>query len=260
LATVPTLIQIRERSFSDVLDLALLVVRSRPRAVGLAALAGVAPFALLNAWLTLNPEFPSPVYIALLVLEAPWATAPLTVVLGGLMFGERPSARAVVATIWRGLPAMIVYQLFLRALLLGTFVLYPIMPARLAFLDEVILLERCRFKGVMRRCTMLAGSRGSDLFGYWAAEVFFGGLFVACFWAGTSLIQSALFTSEITWDQPGWSDLYGLRLQVGVWVAIAFFGVVRFLTYIDQRIRLEGWEVKLRLQAVGRAMEEAGRW
>jgi hypothetical protein len=260
LATDPTLIQIRERSFSDVLDLALVVVRNRPKTLGLAALAGVAPFALLNAWLTLNPGFPTFGYLALLVLESPWATAPLTVVLGGLMFGERPSTRHVIATLLRGLPAMIAYQFVIRALLLVTFILYPIMPAKLAFLNEVILLERCPFGGAMRRCSTLSGARGSDLFGYWAAEVFFGGLFVICFWAGTSVIQSALFTSQITWDQPGWSDLYGLRLQVAVWVAIAFFGVVRFLTYIDQRIRLEGWEVKLRLQAVGRAMEEAGRW
>ena len=33
---------------------------------------------------------------------------------------------------------------------------------------------------------------------------------------------------------------------------VAFFAVARFLAYIDQRIRLEGWEVELRLRAVGR--------
>jgi len=41
-----------------------------------------------------------------------------------------------------------------------------------------------------------------------------------------------------------------------VWIAIAFFGVFRFLSYIDRRIRLEGWELELRLKAVGRASEE----
>ena len=254
-----TLIQIRERSFPDLLDLALVVVRSRPKTVGLAALAGVLPFAALNAWLTLDPEFPFLGYLALLALEAPWATAPLTVVLGGLMFGEKPSARRVLATLVRRLPAMIAYQFVLRLFLLFP-LLYLIVPARLAFLDEVILLEGGEFRGVIRRCSTLSGNRGSDLFGYWAAELFFGALFVLCFWAGTDVIQNALTTSELTWDQPGWADLYGLRLQMAVWIAIAFFGVARFLTYIDQRIRLEGWEVKLRLQDVGRAMEEAGRW
>jgi hypothetical protein len=43
-----TLVQIRERSYLDLLDLALLVVRHRPRTLGLAAAAGIAPFAALN--------------------------------------------------------------------------------------------------------------------------------------------------------------------------------------------------------------------
>jgi hypothetical protein len=260
LALDQTLIQIRERSFPDLLDLALVVVRNRPKTIGLAALAGVAPFAALNAWLTLDRDFPFMAYLALIAIEAPWATAPLTVVLGGLMFGEPPTARRVLATLLRRLPAMIAYQLVVRAMLVGVVVLYPLVPARLAFLDEVILLERGKFSTVIRRSSTLCGTRGSDLFGYWIAQLFFGTLFVLCFWAGTDVIQNALTTSELTWDQPGWGDFYGWRLQIAVWIAIAFFGVARFFTYIDQRIRLEGWEVKLRLQAVGRAMEEAGRW
>ena len=39
LAQEPTLIQIRERSYLDLLDLALLVVRHRPRTLALAAAA-----------------------------------------------------------------------------------------------------------------------------------------------------------------------------------------------------------------------------
>ena len=53
-----TLIVIRERSFLDLLDLALLVVRDRPVALGLTALAGIAPFAALNIWLLSDPDFP----------------------------------------------------------------------------------------------------------------------------------------------------------------------------------------------------------
>ena len=260
MATDHTLIQIRERSFPDLLDLALVVVRSRPKTLGVAALAGVLPCAALNLWLTSDPTFPFLGYVGLVALEAPWATAPLTVVLGALMFGDRPTAGQVVRSLVRGLPAMIAYQVVLRAVLMTTVVLYPIVPTKLAFLDEVILLEHGRFWGVFRRGSTLCGRRGSDLFGQWAAQLFFGLLFVACFWAGTGAMANALTSSELTWDRPGLSDFLGLRFQVAVWIAISFFGVVRFLTYIDQRIRLEGWEVKLRLQAVGRAMEEAGRW
>src|SRR4051794_39254233 len=97
----PTLIQIRERSYLDLLDLALLVVRSRPRTLAVAAAAGIVPFALLNAWLLSDPEFPRLAWPLLLFFEAPWATAPMTVVLGGLMFGQSPRPGAIVGRILR---------------------------------------------------------------------------------------------------------------------------------------------------------------
>ena len=49
---------IRERSFLDLLDLALLVVRDRPVILGLTALAGIAPLAALNIWLLSDAGFP----------------------------------------------------------------------------------------------------------------------------------------------------------------------------------------------------------
>ena len=255
-----TLIQIRERSFLDLLDLALVLVRRRPLTLGLAALAGVAPCAAINAYLTADPDFNLIWYFYLLFVEAPWATAPLTVVLGSLMFGDRPTPGGVFKALARGLPAMILYQLFLRAILTGAFVLLPLIPSRLAFMNEVILLERGRLFGVVKRTSILCGNRGGDFFGQWVAQLAFGFLFIACFWFGTGAMISALVTSELTWDQPGLGTFYSVRFQLAVWLAITFFGVARFLTYIDQRIRLEGWEVKLRLQAVGRSLEEAAKW
>ena len=53
------------------------------------------------------------------------------------------------------------------------------------------------------------------------------------------------------------SDFGDLLFQTGVWIAIAFFAVVRFLSYIDRRIRLEGWEIELRLKSVGRRWRRA---
>lgn len=255
-----TLIQIRERSFLDLLDLALVVVRRRPVALGLAALAGVAPCAAVNAYLTSGPGFNPFFDFVLLAVEAPWATAPLTVVLGSLMFGERPTPLGVVKALARGLPALIVYQFVLRVILVGLVVLYPLIPARLAFVNEVILLERGKMFGVPKRSSTLSGARGGEFFGQWLAQLAFGVLFVGCFWFGTGALISALVTSEVTWEQPGVGAFRGVRFQLAVWLAVTFFGVARFLTYIDQRIRLEGWEVKLRLQAVGRSLEEASRW
>ena len=89
-----TLIQIRERSFLDLLDLSLHVIRARPLALVVPASIGIAPWAVLNAWLLSDPSFSTVYWIMLLALEVPWATAPLTLVLGDLMFGipARPAA------------------------------------------------------------------------------------------------------------------------------------------------------------------------
>jgi hypothetical protein len=255
-----TLVQIRERSFLEVHDLALVVVRNRPRALGLAALAGIAPFAALNAWLTSDPEFPLPRFALLVLLEAPWATAPLTVVLGSLMFGQRLSVGQLALRLIRALPMLIVYQLILRGFLIALVVLYPLIPARLVFLNEVILLERDRWWKAPGRCAQLCARRGGDLFAQWMAQVFVGAAFVTAFSLGIDQAASVLTTSELTWETPGWSDLYSLSFQLALWLTIAFFTVARFLTYLDHRIRKEGWEIELRLQDVGRAMEEAQAW
>src|SRR3954464_3486229 len=142
MAQHPTLIEIRERSYLDLLDLALLVVRSRPHTLAVAAAAGIVPFALLNVWLLSDPDFPRLAWPLLLFFEAPWATAPLTAVLGGLMFGQAPGPGAILGRILLASPRLIFVQVILRGLLAGTVVLGWIIPARFWFANEVILLER----------------------------------------------------------------------------------------------------------------------
>src|SRR5271166_5774768 len=109
-----TLVQIRERSYLDLLDLALLVVRLRPRTLGLAAAAGIAPFAALNYWVLSNPETPLAIWPALLFLESPWATVPLTLVLGGVMFDQPPRAGTILWRMTRASPSLIVVHLIWR--------------------------------------------------------------------------------------------------------------------------------------------------
>jgi len=251
-----TLIQIRERSFLDLLDLAMLVVRDRPVTLGLTALAGIAPWAALNIWLLSDPDFSLSFWLALLLLETPWATAPLTVVLGDLMFGVRPRPRRVLKTLLTSLPALILTQLVVRGLLLLFVVTYPLMPAQYAFLGEVILLERVSVFRSLKRSRTLSHGFESELFLRWMGQIFLGSIFALCFWMGARTLTSALAGDELTWYRPGLSDLGGLLFQAGVWIAIAYFGVFRFLSYIDRRIRLEGWELELRLKAVGHAAWE----
>jgi hypothetical protein len=258
-----TLIEIRERSFLDLLDLAILVIRNRPVSLGLAALAGIAPWAVLNLWLLSNPSFPSALWPVLLLLETPWATAPLTLVLGDLMFGIRPRPRRVCSALLTSLPALLLAHVLVRGMLLLLVVTYPLMPAQYAFVDEVILLERdsallergSLFQ-VLRRARVLSSGSEGELFLRWLGQIMLGLIFALCFWMSAQTVSRALAGEELTWYRPGMSDLAGLYFQVGVWIAIAYFGVFRFLSYIDRRIRLEGWALELRLKAVGRALEE----
>ena len=71
-----------------------------------------------------------------------------------------------------------------------------------------------------------------------------------CCYVGSGTILNAVFETDLTWDEPEFSDLLGPRVQAPLWIAIAFGAVVRFFSYIDQRIRIEGWEVELRLKVV----------
>ncbi len=250
-----TLVQIRERSLVDVLDLAVVVVRDRPATLALAAAMGIGPFVALNAWLFRSAtDLAWGIPLVLWTLEAPIATAPLTVVLGGLMFGRRPTVGRVVVTVLRSAVALIVVHGLIRI------ALFFLIPSRLAFANEIILLERGGWWKVLRRGGDLGSGRAGGLFLMGVFQVALAIGFATLSYVGTGRLGQAVMAEDLTWDTPAASALAGLRFQLPIWLVVAFFAVVRFLTYIDQRIRLEGWEVELRLRAVGEAMEAARRW
>ena len=195
-------------------------------------------------------------WILLLLMEAPWATAPLTVVLGDLMFGVPPRPGKVLKTLLAACPAMFLTQFVVRALLLLLVVGYVWMPTRFSFVNEVLLLERLGPIRAFKRSTAIARAFEGELFVRWIGQVLLGATFALCFQHGVETLGSVLGGGELSWEQTGRLDSSDLLLHVGVWIAIAFFAVVHFLSYIDRRIRLEGWEIELRLRTVGRALEE----
>lgn len=251
-----TLIQIRERSFLDLMDLALLVIRRRPITLVLAAAAGIIPFAVLNYWVIHTLGDDPTDWPVILFFEAPWATAPLTIVLGGLMFDQPPHTLAVIGRIVRAFPSFILVHVLLRGLMGVTFFLLPLIPGKLWFASEVILLEKTGGFQALRRCSQLSTDRFGPFFRTALAQLTFGLIFIVCFWIGTGAISSTVFKRSLAWEEPGFTTWSLFRFHFGVWIAIAFCSVARFLIYIDQRIRTEGWELKLRLQTVGRELSE----
>ncbi len=251
-------VQIRARELLEVFDLALVVLRRRPLSIVATAAAGVLPFVVLNrALMMVWPELENG-WAVLLVLEAPLATAPLTVLLGGLMFGERPRAGKMAADLARGATALLFYAGLVRGLAIVSLVLLPFLADRLAFVDEVILLERCRWGKVLNRGKVLGRGTGGEALIRGLVQLLFAGLLMGmCGWALPKFAEA--MTDRWSPSRPD-PMLLSLGVQLGAWVAVAFFGVVRFLAYIDQRIKFEGWEVELRLRSVGAAMEGDRPW
>ena len=251
-----TLIVIRERSFLDLLDLALLVVRDRPVVLGLTALAGIAPFAALNVWLLSGDRSRLGIWVLLLLMETPWATAPLTVVLGDLMFGVRPRIRKIVKTLVVSFPSLFLTHFLVRGSCYLILIGIVLVPARFAFLSEALLLERVGPIRAFGRSQAISRGFGGELFLRWLGQIALGLTFAFCFQKGAETLGSVLAGGDVTWERAAQVDAGDLLFQAGAWIAIAFFAVVRFLSYIDRRIRLEGWEIELRLRAVGHALEE----
>lgn len=212
--------------------------------------------------------------VALLVyLEAPLASAFATVYLGQALFVERPRWRDCVRDVLLFSPRLIWCHVVLRGILVamllvvsidrsssfsGAEVLLLLLVMGVSvrrvtapLLNEIILLERNPLRStrghastVGRRSSMLHGPASGNLItlgftlGIFALPLVV--VLVATFWA-----LVALFAQDL--------EVIPLVLHVGyplaLWLTATYLTVVRFLSYLDLRIRFEGWEVELRLRA-----------
>lgn len=213
--------------------------------------------------------------LTLVCLQAPAAGAFMTCYIGQAVFEERPGRREVVDAArrhWRrwiwalgfqrlAIPAMLVAALrwgqpgsLLWDLLVPGLLLTAAgwMRAVRPFLPEILLLERCPFRRespqvitASRRSQSLHNPLAGDNVGrFLAVSVVLGGLFV-------SLFYTLIFVRGVLTGLWNYLDLVVLLLlyPLSLW-AIAYVSVlIRFLLYLDARIRLEGWEVELAIQA-----------
>jgi hypothetical protein len=262
-----TYIAIRERDYLEILDLSLRVVQRFLAPLGLALLAGVLPMAIVShlwandaAALADDQEWmvQYTLWINILaVLLAPLATAPATLLLGQAMFMERVSPRRIARDFLGSLPQLILFQVGLRGLLMLLIVpaFYPFVFQ--PYLGEIVLLERNPLsqprKGrdpATRRITtsmrvkLLHGGSGGELFGRWLGSLVVGGMLFAMILMAlvgcTQWINGTADVDRLT---------YALCVQLAVWSVLGYFTVVRYLSYLDLRIRREGWEVELKMRA-----------
>ena len=252
-------IAICERSWADNLDLALHVMRAYGRPLIVCSVVLIVPLAVLNHIfiMALQPELMSGdeftvvfYWLACLVLiEAPLATAPITLYLGQALFVEKPSAREAVSSFVRSLPQLTRLQFIVRAILILPVVTWFFPFSMWPYLNEVILLERNPLVGrrgrlsTLKRNTLL--HRGSS--GDYAIRAIGSGLLSVLLITALYLTEDLLVRNLLGFE-PGLTG-WLVEMQLAFWLVAVYFCVVRFLGYLDGRIRNEGWEIELQLRA-----------
>jgi hypothetical protein len=216
--------------------------------------------------------------ICMVFLESPLAMCGVTYFLGQAVFIEQPTMKqvfGVVRTRWFSLLLMLGFVrggLFGLAFALWLYcnpafapeiqlVVYTVLASIVFFLvrsfrpfaPEILLLERCPlFRGrksashdqsYSRRSTWLHSGSG-DLFSVQMGIAFTAIVFVIAMSMGALFLVGVLVG---TWQWGWWMDT--ILFPIILWMMALWETVVRFLLYLNTRIRTEGWEVDLRLKA-----------
>lgn len=262
-----TRIAIRERDFLEVLDLALRTIRAHAGPLLVAWLIGAVPVIALNSLLLVQlfencadaGDYMGAGFLVLMLVvwELPLATAAITLYMGEALFVARPSPRRLAASFVGSLGQILWYQVFMRALLTLPVFTWLFLFGTWPYANEVILLERnqmFRRRGPQeittgRRIRRLHSGFAGEVFGRWFSSLLLGGLLLI------SLVASAFYgQSQLMGDMDLEANDVALAVavvssQIGLWLVLGCFAVVRYLSYLDLRIRREGWEVELLVRA-----------
>lgn len=287
-----THVVIRPRSFSEIGDLTLILIRRYPQAITIGFLVGVLPWAILDAillsWIPLG-ETTEEIFegeavgqrfryiwlmACLVFMQTPLAGVLTTTYIGQAIFETRPTWKSVIRDTLRisanlvlalgiyrcAIPASILVALVfgqpfsplleifgLLALVGYAYVIRSVRP----FLPEILLLERCPMTTKDPK-TLTAGKRSGLLHSPISGDMLGRMIAVSAVNAVLTLaiFYSLVFVAETILMVRQWSLLVTLVfIPFTLWTVAAFDTVLRFVSYMDSRIRLEGWEVELLLRA-----------
>ncbi len=257
-------IAIHERTWADNLDLALQVIRQNAKGVLAAALVGALPFvlinyAIINYWYVRQLAEDTDLFAALLavmlvMIEVPLGTSLVTLYLGQALFVEHPDVRRIARDFASSLPQLFVFQVIVRVPLIVPVLTWIIPYGIWPYLNEVILLERNPITtrqgqvSTMTRNSMLHRG-GGDYLARALGSAAISACLIIALWISQSVVLSMLLGI-----QEGWT-VQVVALQCVLWTVAVYFTVARFLSYLDQRIRGEGWEVELFLRGRRQRLE-----
>ncbi len=276
-----TYIVVRQRNILEIFDLTTQIVRDHAFKLLMALLVGAIPFAvvdflILHRWMDADHFKMGLVLLACLVIsQAPIGTAVITDYLGSVMFLRRANVLRSTRNVLRNYGKLLHLQGVVRGAILLTVlvavmdpdwgietqiayvmvILGPVLCWALLirglrpFVTEVMLLEKplwqrgqqeLRFSN---RSRVLHSRFAAELFGQALVSYFFAALLTICF-IGLLATRSFVFGTSS-------ESLYALATfhSLAFWLAAGFTTVARFLSYINLRIKQEGWEVELKLRA-----------
>lgn len=284
-----TFIAIRDRSTLEIFDLSLHVMVDHFRPLFWLLVIGASPWILFDYWLIgwlTDSIYPVANFYWLMMLlvvnQAQVGTTFMTHYLGQAMFEGRPGIWATVRGVFKTTPYFLwihgvirmVIPVILLGLALGTdqietfaFICFfitafvfvgSLVRAFRPFVSEILLLERTPISKkdektiyFARRSQSLHGS-GSDLFGRAITSAIFALLLgISCFSAFVTVDSVLLISNGSTFS------LQPYYWIIALWMVAGFIAITRFLSYIDVRIRQEGWAVELRMRAEGQKLLKA---
>lgn len=236
---------------------------------------GYDSYALGFGWLTL----------LLIVNQAQVGTAMISHYLGQSMFIGKPKIWDSIKSIWKVPPTYYWLHYGLRGVLpvilfallfavghddsdLQNFAVFVMISATgvgiliraiRPYVTKIVVLEKAGWRVTEEnpvkfssRSTALHGTDGWTLALQMLLSSIVGSMLMIGIYGTLMIIYSAL---DITWST-GFIEL-AVLWPLSLWITAAFFAIVRFLTYIDLRIRQEGWEVELRIRAEALKMEQS---
>jgi hypothetical protein len=222
----------------------------------------------------------------LVYIEAPLASIFAVAYLGPAVFLEKRTVRQVVVDVIRYTPQLFLCQLVLRGILpvwlmylavdryafshwegwlLPGIALYAtVIRALRPYINEIVLLEKNPLFSkkdtvitIAKRSSHLHGPSSADLIVRWVCAAMVATLLAMMALVTATAAIGVLISkwpigidmeeSEMIWNVD-WLELQFVY-PICLWLVVAYLSVVRFLSYLDLRIRHEGWEVELLMRA-----------
>lgn len=178
-----------------------------------------------------------------------------TIAAGRLVFAEEVTVKSVLKQYVKRFGAYLASMLLTRFILaLGLCFFYFVIPpiwawSRVTYVAEAVLLERAGVGGGIKRASKFAASRG----GAAMSLVTLGALTTVGFVVFSELLFNVGMTKILLQlGQPLgtlWEDGGTPFALFGFFMAVPYFATARFLAYIDQRTRQDGWDIQLKFMA-----------